>query len=352
MAERLLLVCLLLLITGYPLLAQSQTVIWYLPHPDDETIGMADSIYQSVLAGHRNYFVYFTKGENTLARHGIKGPDGQRYQLTREELGQARVREALAALRVLGVEADQVLFFDFPDGALPLAAAQETMRYFATLYPGSIHRTVSGSDVHEDHQTLARALALVSAEEGLVLYPEYFHVYIYRKQKQADDLEKRTVLYPEIKALALAEFSYFNPVEGRYAIAAISTPDLLAGALASPYEYLDPSEPSHPTSKQTMSLGFTLSNLDLGLFTPLSEQVHLQLLYEYKTSMGLAEVNVKLADNIPFIELMLGAGYHLAYAKPYLSASASLGQYFLKLRHVPNKETRFGLGLTTLLHRR
>ena len=30
----------------------------YLPHPDDETIGMADAIHQSVLACNTNYFIF------------------------------------------------------------------------------------------------------------------------------------------------------------------------------------------------------------------------------------------------------------------------------------------------------
>ena len=105
MAKRFTSLIMLLVFLAYmPVSAQNQTVIWYLPHPDDETIGMADAIHQSVLADHRNYFIYFTKGENSLTRYNIQNAHGERYELSKEGFGEARVRETLAALEVLGVE--------------------------------------------------------------------------------------------------------------------------------------------------------------------------------------------------------------------------------------------------------
>lgn len=328
------------------------TVIWYLPHPDDETIGMADSIHQSVLEGNRNYFVYFSKGENSLVRHHLKGPDGQVYRLTKEEFGEARVRETLAALEVLGVKAHQVLFLDFADGAIPLEAAQETMRLFATLYPGSIHRTVSRFDLHEDHQTLARALVSVSAEMGGSIYPQYFQVYSYGNPQHQKDSVHRKVMYPEIKAEALAQLSCFDPDQGRFAISATSTPGLVKGALASEYEYLDPTDQNTSQTKPPLNVGITLSNLDLGLCVPLGENLNMAGLYDFKASTGLVELNLQLADDLPFLRFYLGLGYHLAYKKPYVSTGASLGSGFVKIRHVPQEETRFGVGITTFLQQR
>lgn len=347
--QRSLLILMFILI---PISVQAQnTVIWYLPHPDDETIGMADSIYQSVQAGNRNYFIYFTKGASSLVRHRIKGPDGQMYALSQEEFGKARVRETMAALEVLGVEAHQVIFFDYPDGAVPLSAAVETMKYFATLYPGSIHRTVSQHDHHEDHQTLAKALAMVSTIDGLEVNPEYFHVYIYRNPKLEKQAHKREVAFPEIKAEALAQFSHFDPEQGRFAIAYQSTPDLIQGSLASNYEYLEPPEKQAYHGKPSINIGVTLSNLELGVFVPLSKNVRVLALYDYHTANGLAELNTKLGDDIPLLQVNLGVGYHFSYQKPYLTTKVNMGSYFIKLRHIPKGETRIGLGISTLLLR-
>ncbi len=342
---------LLVFIACIPAFAQVQTIIWYLPHPDDETIGMADAIYQSVQAGNRNYFIYFTKGENSLARHSVKDANGKRYELSKEEFGRARVREALASLEVLGVESHQVIFFDYPDGAVPSSAAKETMRFFSSLYPGSIHRTVSQHDPHEDHQTLAKALAQVSADDETI-YAEFFHVYIYRNEKLMDEMERRRVLNPETKGKSLAEFSRFDPEAGRFAIAMISTPDLIEAALASAYEFVDPMGGKVPAARYSIGLGLTMSNLDLGLYVPISEQVSVIGLFDYKTGGGMGEINIKLGDDIPLLQVNIGVGYHLSYQSPYLTTGLSLGSYFVKLRHVPRKDTRLGVGISTQIIRR
>jgi len=340
------LIMLLVFLAYMPVSAQNQTVIWYLPHPDDETIGMADAIHQSVLADHRNYFIYFTKGENSLTRYNIQNAHGERYELSKEGFGEARVRETLAALEVLGVESHQVLFLDYPDGAVPLSAAKETMRFFASLYPGSIHRTVSQHDPHEDHQTLARALAEVSASDDTV-YADFFHVYIYRNEKLLAEMEKRKVLSPDIKGKALAEFNRFDPENGRFAIAMISTPDLIEAALASEYEFVDPVDGRTSTARKCPGIGLTMSNLDLGLNVSISERVSVIGLYDYKTGGGMGGMNVKLMDNIPLLQVNLGVGYHFSYQSPYLTTGLNMGPYFVKLRHVPGQETRLGVGIFT-----
>lgn len=353
MAERLagvIIMALALILTIIPANAQNQaTVIWYLPHPDDETLGMADSIHQSVLDGNRNYFIFFSKGENSLVRHHLRGPDGQVYRLTKEEFGVARVRETLAALEVLGIEDHQVLFLDFPDGAIPLNAAEETMRLFATLYPGSIHRTVSKFDPHEDHQTLAQALASVSAEGGYSIHPQYYQVYSHRDPQHTEHAEKIRVRHLEVKAQALAQFSYFDPSQGRFAIAAISTPDLLTGARVGEYEYRDRTEQDRQITQQ-IKMGISLSNLDVGLLIPLGRHLTIAGLYDFKSSAGLGELNLQLADDLPFVQFFLGLGYHLAYKKPYINTGATLGSCFVKIRHVPQAETRFGLGVKAAFH--
>ena len=114
--------------------AAAGKVFWYLPHPDDETLGMADSIHQSVLDGNENSLIYFTKGTGSLARFFLTGPDGQSYQLTKEEFGQARMAETLAALAVLGISPEQVVFLDYEDGGVP----QKTPKRLCGLWQNQI----------------------------------------------------------------------------------------------------------------------------------------------------------------------------------------------------------------------
>jgi len=331
------------------LAAANQTVIWYLPHPDDETIGMADSIRQSVNAGNTNFFIYFSHGGSSLARHYLRGPDGSTVDLSSEEFGRARMRETLAALDVLGVDPGQVLFLDYPDGNIPRGAVEQTMTLFAQLYPGSIHRTVSFLDPHEDHQTLARALADLAREDGLDIHPEYFHVYIYRLRALPKGVEKRPIQHKEAKEKALAELSLWDPDQGRYGIAAQSTPDLVAAARRSLYEYVDAST-SRRSSPSGVKLapGLSVSNRDLGAFLRIEERLSLDIFFEYVTQGIAAGINGRLRDEIPLVQLEVGAGYHFGYGKPYITSKAELAQhYFVRVRHVFQTDTSIAIGLST-----
>ncbi len=344
-------ITLVVLLCAPGLVSAKQTVIWYLPHPDDETIGMADNIYQSVEAGNTNYFIYFSKGSSSLARHNLRGPDGSTHRLSVDEFGKARVRETLAALEVLGVDSCQVLFFDFPDGSIPQEPVEETMRFFAQLYPGSIHRTVSFSDPHEDHQTLARSLAKVTSETEGEMFSEYFHVYIYRSVTEPHGIEKRPVKDREVKEKALAELTFWDPDSGRYAIANQSTPDLVEAAGASAYEYVDiPGMQGLRGTGPRLVPGVTLSSRDLGVFFLVNERLSLDALFDYKTGGIATEVNYRLRDDIPLVQLTVGGGYHLWHGRPYVTTRAELARsYFLRVRHVFQTDTSIAIGLTTRL---
>lgn len=338
----------LVVVLAVPVRAEGHSVmIRYLPHPDDETIGMADAIHQSVLACNTNYFIFFTKGENSLARHGLKGPDGTSYQLSPGEFGQARVNETLAALQVLGVGPENVIFFDYPDGAIPQEAVERTIEFFATLYPGAVHNTVSIYDDHEDHQTLARALASAANRFEPELNTRYYSVYIYRNPTllDSDVVEKHPVANPSAKSDALAQFTHWDPAAGRYAIAGFSTPDLVAAAAASPYEYVQSASGAAkhwPRPKPFLKL----SNLGLELGLPIQDRVSIAGMFDFtKASLG-SEVALRLQDDIPLIQLVASLGYHFGEGKPYLGFSAEFGRhYFVTVRHIWKADTQLGIGL-------
>lgn len=332
------------------LASASDTVIWYLPHPDDETIAMADSIHQSVRAGNKNYFIYFSRGGGSLVRHNLRGPSGEIHRLSEEDFCQARIRETEAALQALGVDLSTVLFLDFVDGSIPREPVEQTMRFFAQLYPGSIHRTVSALDPHEDHQTLARALASVAADPELDLHPEYYLVYSSRLMSIPEDVEKRKVEYGDVKEHALAAFFLWNPEEGRYAIASQSTPDLLEVARISPYEYVESETDKRVHTRAKTKLGLTLSTRDLGMSLGIGERLSLGGLFEYKNDSLVLEANYRLRDDVPFVQLVVGIGHHFGHRKPYLTAKTEVARnYFFSVRHVFQTDTSMAVGIATTL---
>jgi len=329
--------------------AAGNMVIWYLPHPDDETLGMADSIYQSVLAGNDNLFIYFSKGTGSMARFSLTGPDGQKHTLTTEEFGQARAAEALAALAVLGIRPDQVTFLDYQDGNIPQKDAEAIMRTMAKLYPGSIHCTVHILDLHPDHQTLAKALATVAREDGIEISAQFFHVYVYRSQLPMDQLNKKPVLYPEIKEKAIDEFGRWEPEQNRYAIGMASTPDLFHAARSSLYEYVDPDIGAIMDSKPIASY-LALSTADAGYHLSIGQNLSLICALELKNSdlqMGIA---YRLKTNLPLVKLAVGAGYHFGCKRPYGTVSAEITDYLIvTVKHVYKTGTRITAGIKVQL---
>lgn len=329
--------------------AAAGKVFWYLPHPDDETLGMADSIHQSVLDGNENYLIYFTKGTGSLARFFLTGPDGQSYQLTKEEFGQARMAETLAALAVLGISPEQVVFLDYEDGGVPQKDAEAIMRALAKLNPGSVHRTVHILDRHPDHQALARALAAVAREEGIEIVTEFYHVYVYRSQLPMDQMNKRPILHREIRDLALDEFARWEPEQNRYAIGMSSTPDLFRAVRNSLYEYVDPDIGAVFDQKSTASY-LVLTTADAGYRLSVGQWLSVICALELQNSALLFGVDYQLKSNLPMIRLGVGIGYHFGHNKPYGAVSAEITDYIvLVAKHVYKTNTQISVGIKVQL---
>lgn len=230
-------------------------VIWHVPHPDDETLGMGWAIAESAEEGRRNIIVMYTAGERSVVRHGLNAaylnallampfadrPHPGRY-LTKTSFGQARIAESRAALMVLGVQEEDVIYVGLPDGALSVIEALKVMRKLDELFPGAKHRSTSILDPHRDHQRLARALFRFAAEKeargepvGIAFYRVYGHEPIYSRTSAI----ARPVSDMERKREALAEFGVWRPEEGRFGVGARSVPALFARAASDPIEYED-----------------------------------------------------------------------------------------------------------------
>ncbi len=226
-------ICLFLIITLAPFF-EANTHIWYIPHPDDETIGMAGAIHNSVLEGNENIVVFLTQGKASKVRRKIK--------VSKEIFGEARLVESLEALTILGVSPENVYVYDYLDGKLKLNEARGVISDFIKRFPNSVHNTVSVFDPHRDHQTLARALYREYLESEKVLAVNFYRVYIYRQpfnKRVSPFVETIPVRNLSIKRRALESFTIWDPDNGFYSIGQQSVPDLIAAAKVSPYEYRD-----------------------------------------------------------------------------------------------------------------
>lgn len=119
------------------------------PHPDDEVLGCGGLMARSLRSGQDVSVLFLTDGGASHPGH----PD-----LDAATLAHQRRREAREAAAVLGLSADKLVFFDFPDGALPhLSAAiradavQRIAAHLRSVRPATIFAAYrhDGSSEHE-----------------------------------------------------------------------------------------------------------------------------------------------------------------------------------------------------------
>jgi LmbE family N-acetylglucosaminyl deacetylase len=100
------------------LLGRETRLMVFSPHPDDEVLGAGGLIQRVLSMGGKVKVVFLTNGdgfpEGVEKEDHITHPRAEDYR----KYGEERKQEALEALAVLGVTAQDVVFLGFPDGGL------------------------------------------------------------------------------------------------------------------------------------------------------------------------------------------------------------------------------------------
>ena len=137
------------------------------PHPDDEALACSIILQQAVRAGAAIRVVYVTDGDNNpWPQRALE----RRWRLSasdRKRWGKLRRSEALAALRVLGIDASDVQFLALPDQGLTDLLLHDCNGALARLSqviddwsPTDI-LVPSLSDIHPDHNAVAVMIRLI-----------------------------------------------------------------------------------------------------------------------------------------------------------------------------------------------
>jgi len=87
-------------------------VIVFAPHPDDETLGCGGTIAKKLNEGYEVSVVFMTDGRYSLAELGID------VEPTPSEMKVIRKKEAIKAMKILGLPEKNLLFLDFEDQTL------------------------------------------------------------------------------------------------------------------------------------------------------------------------------------------------------------------------------------------
>jgi LmbE family N-acetylglucosaminyl deacetylase len=150
-----------------PVFTTASRVMLFAPHPDDESLGCGVLLQRAVGAGAVIRVIYATDGEDNpwpqrclLRKWRLNGKDRQRW-------GKWRRAEALAALRVLGVNAADVRFIGLPDQQLSILLTRncrsilDRLAGFIDEFDPTDLFVPSLADTHPDHSALAVMLRLV-----------------------------------------------------------------------------------------------------------------------------------------------------------------------------------------------
>lgn len=132
------------------------------PHPDDETIGAGGFIQEAVQVGAALRVVVATDGN----KHGLK---------------RIRHSEIINALTRLGVAAENVVFFDYPDGKL--SRQPDFFSHLEQVSEAFRPNIVIGThpkDFHPDHSAVGRAIDELGRESNHSLTAYFFVVHYHR----------------------------------------------------------------------------------------------------------------------------------------------------------------------------
>lgn len=181
--------------------------VYYVPHPDDETLSMGLHIASMIAAGNNVHVVFMSRGGTTGAKfvlngvtalgavqtcgfHGwVHNPVREGYEgavLDKTEIALARLHEGVSAIGLLasmpamgGVTPGNLTWSEsglsdsFGGGTLPPApagvdAVEAVMKEMIDLYPNAFHLTMSESDQQPDHAACGAALRRLKSSTDLV----------------------------------------------------------------------------------------------------------------------------------------------------------------------------------------
>jgi LmbE family N-acetylglucosaminyl deacetylase len=151
-------------------------VLVFAPHPDDETLAVGGLIYRLTKSGVPVRVVFITNGDG-FAHAVIDGlgkahPTGSDYVA----YGALRQREAIAAMRKLGLGGGNIRFLGFPDGGLTELWRTHWDLPYVSPYTGTNHPPYADAvDPHVEYEgrdlTAAMARLLADFRPTVVIMP-------------------------------------------------------------------------------------------------------------------------------------------------------------------------------------
>ena len=119
-----------------PAFTSGSRLLLFAPHPDDESLACSILLQRAVRAGAAVRVVYVTDGDDNPWPQRVLERKWRLNANDRRRWGKLRRTEALAALRVLGVNSSATRFLALPDQKLTatlMCDCQSTLERFAEI---------------------------------------------------------------------------------------------------------------------------------------------------------------------------------------------------------------------------
>jgi len=153
-----------------PAFTSRSRLLLFAPHPDDDSLVCSILLQRAVRAGAAVRVVYVTDGDDNPWPQRVLERKWRLNATDRRRWGRLRRTEALAALRVLGVNSSAARFLALPDQKLTAMltcgcqpALERFVEIIADWEPTDL-LVPSICDTHPDHSALAVMLGLVLSE--------------------------------------------------------------------------------------------------------------------------------------------------------------------------------------------
>ena len=156
-----------------PVFTSRSRLLLFAPHPDDESLACSILLQRAVRAGAAVRVVYATDGDDNPWPQRVLERKWRLNATDRRRWGRLRRTEALAALRVLGVNGFAARFLGLPDQkltAMLMCNCQSALEHLSGIiahWKPTDLLMPSISDTHPDHSALAVMLRLVLSESFL-----------------------------------------------------------------------------------------------------------------------------------------------------------------------------------------
>jgi LmbE family N-acetylglucosaminyl deacetylase len=209
---------------------ESNTVIYYVPHADDEVLTFGVPIINDIRDGKNVILILLSQGEVSKALHNIN--QRLKKQITKEEFAKARVREFHRAATVLGVQPNHQYDFHLKNMNFDQSKLRNIIISFEKKYPNALHKGMSMNDYHKDHADVGRALLYLKSQGKIKRYVTYASIYTDRlnKNRIPQNRIKGEIIHLNVYSDALVldraieVYKHWEPEKGWYACGYLSVP--------------------------------------------------------------------------------------------------------------------------------